>query len=73
MKEFLSENEVKFVYLDITESMLNLKLFLKHRDHAPEFKEIRENGRVGLPSIVINDGEEYIFDQKLLNIEALKN
>lgn len=73
MKEFLSENEVKFVYLDITESMLNLKLFLKHRDYAPAFKEIRENGRVGLPTIVINNGEEYIFDQKLLDIEALKN
>jgi len=71
-KEFLSENEVKFLYLDIAESMLNLKLFLKHRDHAPEFKEIREGGRVGVPCVVINDGEQIIFDYKTLNINDLK-
>ena len=60
------------MYLDITENMLNLKLFLKHRDTAPEFKQIKESGRVGLPCIVVNDGEQIVFDYTTLNVEDLK-
>lgn len=63
MKEFLSKNDVKFAYIDITESMLNLKMYLKYRDNRPEFEEIKKAGRVGIPLIVINDGEKLIFDK----------
>lgn len=42
--------------------MLNLKKFLKYRDTYEEFKEIKETGKVGLPCIVVNNGEEIIFD-----------
>jgi len=42
--------------------MLNLKKFLKYRDNRPEFDEIKKAGRVGLPCIVINDGEKIVFD-----------
>ena len=73
MKEFLSDNEVKFVYLDITENMLNLKLFLKYRDNALEFKDVKESGRVGLPCIVINHGEQIILDHTTVNIDNLKD
>lgn len=48
--------------------MINLKQFLKYRDNAPEFKVIKENGFVGLPCIVINDGQQIIFDYKLLDL-----
>ena len=42
--------------------MLNLKMFLKYRDNYPEFDQIKESGQIGLPCIVVNDGEEIIFD-----------
>jgi len=41
--------------------MLNLKKFLKYRDNNPVFDDVKTSGRVGLPCIVINDGEEIIF------------
>ncbi len=63
MKEFLSANDIKHVYIDITASMLNLKKFLKYRDKRTEFDEIRNSGRVGLPCVMINKGERFIFDQ----------
>ncbi|WP_432665901.1 hypothetical protein R9X47_06345 [Wukongibacter baidiensis] len=63
MKEFLSQNNVEFLYIDITDSMLNLKKFLKYRDNRLEFDEIRKSGRVGLPCVMINKGERFIFDQ----------
>lgn len=43
--------------------MLNLKKFLKYRDNEPVFDEIKKAGRVGLPCIVINDGEEILFGE----------
>lgn len=64
MKEFLSTNNINFVYLDISENMLNLKTYLKYRDSRPEFEEIKKKGRVGIPFIVINNGEKLIFDEK---------
>lgn len=70
-KEFLSENGIEFIYLDISENMINLKRFLKYRDNAPEFKEIKENERVGVPCIIINKGEKIIFDYSLLNTDNL--
>lgn len=61
VKELLLQNDIKFFYADITESMLHLKNFLKYRDNNPVFEEIKKAGRVGLPCIVINDGEEILF------------
>lgn len=64
MKEFLSENDIKFAFIDITESMMNLKRYLKYRDNSPEFEEIKKTGRVGIPFIAINNGEKLIFDER---------
>ncbi len=71
MKEFLSKNEIKFVYLDISESLSNLKAFLKYRDSRPEFDDIRESGRVGIPCIVVNKGERVFFYE--IDIEQLRD
>ena len=32
------------------------------RDTIPEFDEIKEQGRVGIPFIMINNGEKYFFE-----------
>lgn len=48
--------------------MLNLKRFLKYRDNYSEFQEIKDTGRVGLPCIVINDGEKILFDYNEIEI-----
>lgn len=63
MKEFLSHHNVNFTYIDMTDSMMNLKAFLKYRDTHPAFEEVRNAGRVGLPCTVVNDGEKIIFGQ----------
>jgi glutaredoxin-related protein len=62
MKEFLSSNDIKFAYLDITESLFYLKTFLKLRDNRPEFDEAKKNGWIGIPCIVVNSGEKIYFD-----------
>ena len=54
MKEVLSENNIKYMYVDICESVGKLKQFLKIRDTADACKEIREQHRAGIPCIVID-------------------
>lgn len=61
MKEYLSKHNIKFQHLDISENMINLKRFLKYRDNYPQFEKIKKAGTIGLPCIVINDGEEIVF------------
>lgn len=67
-KEFLSSNNINYLYLDISEGMLNLKMFLKYRDNYKEFKHIKDMGMIGLPCFVVNDGEQIVFDYKELEI-----
>lgn len=67
MKEFLSKNEVQFEFVEITDSMANLKAFLKYRDNRPEFNKVKEEGRVGIPCIVVNDGEKLFLDKPNVN------
>ncbi len=61
MKEFLSEEAIEYTTIDINTGMAPLKHFLKYRDSREEFAEVRAAGRVGLPCLVVNDGEEILF------------
>ena len=67
MKEFLSENNVAFDYVEITESMRSLIKFLRLRDTHPAFEEIRKAGRAGLPAIVTSNGEKILFGKPELD------
>ena len=60
MKKSLDERGVKYLYLDITENLANLKKFLKFREN-PAFDFAKENGSIGIPAMVVNDGEKIIF------------
>ena len=55
MKEVLSQKNVKYAYIDICESVGTLKKFLTIRDTAPEYEEVRNTHRAGIPMIVIDD------------------
>lgn len=67
MKEFLSSNGFDYTYIDITESMRNLKIYLRLRDTRPEFDEIKNNVRVGIPFIMIGNGDKLIFEKPKLD------
>ncbi len=60
-KEALDAKGVPYAFVDITSGMAPLKRFLKLRDNRPEFAEVKEAGRVGVPCFVI-DKEEIRFE-----------
>lgn len=63
MKEFLAAHQIRFSYIDIQDSLGKLKMFLKYRDSLPDFEGIRKQGSVGIPFILVNDGEWVSLDQ----------
>ena len=55
-KANLDAHGVAYESIDINKSMRNLKAFLKLRDRLPVFDVCRENGFVGIPALVLEDG-----------------
>ncbi|MBR4162834.1 MAG: glutaredoxin [Solobacterium sp.] len=47
---------IKYDFIDINESMKNLKEFLRYRDQNPVFDSAREAGDIGLPALLKEDG-----------------
>ena len=52
----LKKANVEFEFLDFGDSLRNLKEFLKIRDDNPMFDAVRQNGSIGIPTIVKEDG-----------------
>lgn len=52
----LDKSGVSYEYLDFSANLLYLKEFLAMRDTNPLFQEVRENGAIGIPCIVLEDG-----------------
>lgn len=49
-------NEVDYEYIDISESLAGLKEFLRLRDQDKAFDAAKENGSIGIPAIVSEEG-----------------
>jgi glutaredoxin-related protein len=54
-RQELDEAGIEYEYLDFADNLLYLKAFLKLRDLSV-FDQVRENGSIGIPCIVKEDG-----------------
>lgn len=50
------EHGIVYTFLDFNDSLLHLKAFLAIRDEDLLFQDVRENGKIGIPCIVGEDG-----------------
>lgn len=46
-----------YVFFDINESLENMKAFLRIRDREPVFREVRREGKIGIPCLVDDEGK----------------
>ena len=49
-------NQVEYEYIDINETLANLKEFLKLRDAEPVFEAAKANGSIGIPALIDEEG-----------------
>lgn len=61
LKALLTKKQVHFGFVDVLGGLGHLKKFLNVRDTHPELYEtVRKEGRVGIPTLVVNDSEVYL-------------
>ncbi|MDF2520884.1 MAG: glutaredoxin-like protein [Clostridia bacterium] len=71
LKEVLSENGIEFTYYDISLDFGALKRFLKIRDTNPLYIPVKEGGRVGIPTVILDN--EVMLGLEDEQIEELMN
>lgn len=69
--EKLKKENIEFEDINITDSMANLKKFLKVRDTESYFDDIKANNRVGVPTLMKEDGT-FLNPEELENFDELK-
>lgn len=67
--EELKRLNIEVNMIDITESIVNLKQFIKLRDKHEAFNTIKENGFVGIP-LLITTKNQFIFSIEELKLMA---
>ncbi len=70
----LDKNNINYENIDITQSLKGLKEFLKLRDKDATFNEAKENGYIGIPALITDDGKiildwESYFTERGLEVE----
>ncbi len=61
--KILDSKEIDYEYINITDSMKNLKEFLKIRDSREEFNPVKENGSVGIPCFIKDSKISFNIDE----------
>ncbi len=61
-KALMQSRGIEGEWIDITESVANLRAFLRMRDTNPIFDEIRKEGRIGIP-VFVNDAGEITLNE----------
>lgn len=57
---------VEYIYCDFSDELANLKAFLALRDKEELFAPVREEGRIGIPCIIREDGSVTLDWQEFL-------
>lgn len=55
-REDLDKKGISYEYLDFSDNLRNLKEFLSLRDNNPAFASAKEEGKIGIPCILLPDG-----------------
>ncbi|WP_167954692.1 glutaredoxin [Anaerosporobacter faecicola] len=71
-ERLLACNEVELEYRNIVESTTIMKEFLSIRDHDILFQEIKEQGKIGIPFFLLEDGTKTFTIEDYVSLAAPK-
>ncbi|MCI6151726.1 glutaredoxin [Fusobacterium perfoetens] len=54
--EVLKSKGVEIEFFNISESLDSLKKYLSYRETEDMYKKVRENGGIGIPLLILEDG-----------------
>ena len=64
-KEYFEKVNYKYEFVNITESIKNLKEFLALRENRKEFEDVKKLGYIGIPAILTDDNKIILGDEVL--------
>lgn len=64
------DDSIELDYRNITESTKTLKEFLAYRDKDPMFGPIKEEGRIGIPFFLLEDGTKTFEVEEYVNLKT---
>ena len=72
-KEALDKEGIHYGFVDILAGLGHLKKFLNLRDQNPQvFGEAAAGGKIGIPTLVVDDRDIYVKDLEGLDLSRLK-
>jgi len=60
LKKNFDTYHIEYEFIDVLDSLKNLKAFLKLRDTLPVFDHLKAIHDIGLPAIIKEDGEVFV-------------
>lgn len=57
-EQLKKRNDIELDYRNITKDTKTLKEFLSYRDHDKMFTTIKEDGKIGIPFFILEDGNK---------------
>lgn len=64
----LQQLNVEYEAVEVLENLANFKRFLRLRDHHSAFDSAKINGYIGIPALMLSDGQVILDPNTLLNI-----
>ncbi|MDF2544580.1 MAG: hypothetical protein K0S47_4298 [Herbinix sp.] len=68
-EQLMKSPEIELDYRNITETITTLKEFLSYRDHDELFISVKEEGRVGIPFFLLEDGRKTFDVTDIIEVE----
>lgn len=62
----LKEKNVEVEFINISETLESLKVYLQLRDTEEIYKEVKKNGGIGIPCFIVEDGEKTLSLDKII-------
>lgn len=72
-RELLLDENLDIEYVNITDSMANLKDFLKVRDQYSFFDKVRKDDRVGVPTLVFGENEFFLDAEDGVDLDKIRS
>lgn len=54
--EILKNKKIEVEFLNISEDLTSLKKYLSYRETEEMYNEVRKNGGIGIPLLILEDG-----------------
>lgn len=67
-----NRSDIELDYKNITENTTTMKEFLSYRDGEELFQEVKENGRIGIPFFILEDGTKTFDLDNYVDLENIK-